>query len=218
MAKVKIEEAEDLNLTPIMNVVLVLIPLMLLNVVFMTITVIEVTMPQRSAGSATNGEPPKRLQVFISQQGFTVVEGQAALPAKGDCPQGGPTICPLKNEINPEVEIETDRHNWLELYNTLMEIKTQHADYKDHDQIEIVADSAVNFGVLVKAMDVSRYQRVSKADLDKNPNVGTKFRTVEEFNDSVTPLVDTTDEEGNAAKTALGLFPVVVLGMPTMSN
>ena len=209
----KLEEAEDLNLTPIMNMVLVLIPLMLLNVVFMEITVIEVTMPQPSAGAAmNNGEPPKRLQLFISQQGFTLVEGQSSLPAKEGCPSGGPTICTIKETA----EVETDRHNWLELYNTLLEIK-QRPDWTDHDQIEIVADSSVNFGVLVKAMDISRYQLVPRAE-QSTATKGKMMKSWAELNEALAPLVDTTDADGNSAKMALGMFPVVVLGLPTVSN
>ena len=213
MARVaKVPDAEDLNLTPIMNMVLVLIPLMLLNVVFMTISVIEVTMPQRSAGAATNGEPPKRLQLFISQQGFTVVESGASLPALENCPGGGPTICPLKEEA----EVETDRHDWRRLYNTLLEIK-QKPDWADHDQIEIVADSSVNFGVLVKAMDVSRNQRVPAAEV-KTAIKGKMMNSEQEMNESQVPMVDSVDDQGNSGKMPLGMFPVVVLGLPTVSQ
>ena len=213
MAKKKMEAAEDLSLTPIMNMVLVLIPLMLLNVVFMTINVIEVTMPQRSAGAASaGGEPPKRLQLYISQQGFTVVENGVPLAARGECTPGGPTVCSQEGDF----EVETDRHDWLGLYNTLVELKGK-PDWLDHDQIEIVADSAVNFGVLVKAMDISRYQRVRKDEAD-GATKGKQLLSIEDLNDSVAPLVDQQDENGNPVKMAVGMFPVVILGMPTVSQ
>jgi hypothetical protein len=32
------------------------------------------------------------------------------------------------------------------------------------------------------------------------------------------PLIDQQDENGNTAKMALGMFPVVILGMPTVSQ
>ena len=213
MARVaKVPDAEDLNLTPIMNMVLVLIPLMLLNVVFMTISVIEVTMPQRSAGAATNGEPPKRLQLFISQQGFTIVESVASLPALENCPGGGPTICPLKEEA----EVETDRHDWRRLYNTLFELK-QKPDWVSHDQIEIVADSSVNFGVLVKAMDISRNQRVPASEAG-TAEKGKLMNSDQELNESQVPYVTAVDDQGNQGKAPLGMFPVVVLGLPTVSQ
>lgn len=208
-----IPEPDELNLTPIMNIVLVLIPLMLLSVVFMVITVIDVTMPQRSAGAAQNsGEPPKRLQVFVSKQGFTIVKTMESLPAIDGCPSDGPTIC----LADPEAELETDKHNWLALYNKLFEIK-QDPEWASHDQVEIVADSAVTFAVLVRTMDVTRYQLVTKAEFD-TATKGRILRDVAELNDSATVVAETQDANGNFAKTALGLFPVVILGLPTMTQ
>lgn len=213
MASKKIPEAEDLNLTPIMNCVLVLIPLMLLNVVFMTISVIEVTMPQRSAGAAqNNGEPPKRLQLFISKQGFTIVEGMSSLPAEGDCPAGGPTICPS----NPDGAIDTDKQDWLGLYNKLIEIK-QKPEWLDHDTIEIVADSSVKFSVLVKAMDIARYQLVPETE-DSNAARGKQMSSLDELNSAKAVLADGQDDGGHNVKVSLGMFPVVVLGLPTVSQ
>ena len=210
MAKNKVPDAEDINLTPIMNMVLVLIPLMLLNVVFMTITVIDVTMPQRSAGAATNsGEPPKRLQLFISKQGFTVVENGAPLDAIPGCPAGGPTICAPEDKKNNE--LETDKQNWLALYNQLMDIKSK-PDWLTHEQIEIVADSSVNFGVLVKTMDIARYQRVPESEAEATK--GKKLQSEEELNSSRLVLVD----GGDNVKTQAALFPVVILGLPTVSQ
>lgn len=208
MAKKKIEDAPGLDLTPIMNMVLVLIPLMLLNVVFMEITIIDVTMPQRSAGAAmNNGEPPKSLQLFVSKQGFTIVENGVPMPAIENCAADGPTIC--LNDKDDELDVANYR--WLALYNTLFDIKSK-ADWTDHETITIVADSAVNFGVLVKAMDVSRYQLVPKSEWG-SATKGKRFENEAAFNDSTTVFL-TKD----GVKTPLSLFPLVVLGMPTVSQ
>ncbi len=179
---------------------------MLLNVVFMTISVIDVTMPQRSAGIAQNGEPPKRLQLFISKQGFTIVKGAMTLPAISGCPEGGPTICP--NE--PSASNETDKQNWLELYNTLVGIK-QEPDWQDHETVEIVGDSSIEFGVLVKAMDIARYQRVPQSD--STALKGKALASKEELNESRIVMTEVT-----GGKTNLGMFPVVVLGLPTVAQ
>ena len=207
MGKHKVPEATDLDLTPIMNMVMVLIPMMLLSVVFTAIHVIDVTMPQRSAGAAqNNGEPPKRLQLFISKQGFTIVEGMSTLPPRGNCAAGGPTICPS----DPDAEIETNRHNWVELYNTLLEIK-QDPDWADHDQIEIIADASINFGVLVKAMDISRYQLVPRDDASKGK--GKQMADAEMLGSAQAVTI-----EGGDSEQYVSLFPTVILGMPTVSQ
>lgn len=206
MGKHKVPDATDLDLTPIMNMVMVLIPMMLLSVVFTAIHVIDVTMPQRSAGAAqNNGDPPKRLQLFISKQGFTIVEGITTLPARGSCQVGGPTICPS----DPDAELEVNRHNWVELYNALFEIK-QKPDWSDHDQIEIIADAAINFGVLVKAMDVSRFQLLPNGDESKGKG---KTLTSDQFGDAKAAPI-----ENGAEKEFVPMFPTVILGMPTVSQ
>ncbi|MCL2325896.1 MAG: biopolymer transporter ExbD [Proteobacteria bacterium] len=213
MARNSISEAENVNLNPVLNLVLVMIPLLLLSVVFMTISVIEVTMPQRSAGAAPNtGEPPKRLQLFISKQGFTLVKGVSSMPAIDGCASDGPTIC----LAHPEAELDVDRHNWFALYNMLFDIKSD-PDWAMHEQIEIVADPSINFGVLIKAMDVSRYQLVPEADA----SIATKGKamgSVMEMNSAVAVLTEVTNDEGAFVKAPLGMFPVVVLGLPTMTQ
>ncbi len=210
MAKNKVPDAEDINLTPIMNMVLVLIPLMLLNVVFMTITLIEVTMPQRSAGAAmNNGDPPKRLQLFISKQGFTIVENGMPLNAIDGCAAGGPTVC--APESKKDAPLETDKQDWLSLYNELMKIKSK-SDWATHEQIEIVADSAVNFGVLVKAMDIARFQLVPKSETEATK--GKVLTSEEELNEARQVLIDGEDN----TKTQAALFPVVILGLPTVTQ
>lgn len=44
------EEEQDLNLAPIMNMVVILIPLLLLSVVFVKVAVINITAPKLSVG------------------------------------------------------------------------------------------------------------------------------------------------------------------------
>jgi biopolymer transport protein ExbD len=206
MGKHKVPEATDLDLTPIMNMVMVLIPMMLLSVVFTAIHVIDVTMPQRSAGAAqNNGDPPKRLQLFISKQGFTIIDGMSPIPAIQGCPTGGPTICPN----HPDEEIETNRHNWTELYNKLLEIKQQ-PDWNEHLQIEIVADSAINFGVLVKAMDISRYQLI--------PRDSESHGKGQKLDDNTIKYAKAVTKEGGSSEEYVDLFPIVILGMPTVSQ
>ncbi len=204
--------APGLDLTPIMNMVLCLIPLMLLSVVFMTIAVIDVSMPQRSAGAAANdGEPPKRLQLFISKQGFTIVETGASHPAISGCPADGPTIC-LQN---PDAELEVDKHNWRELYNELLRIKRK-GEWSDHDQIDIVADSSVNYGVLVKAMDLSRYELIPRSEF-ADASKGKEMQSDEMLDDSLAVLAEKVID-GETKQAPLDMFPVVVLGLPTMGQ
>ncbi len=156
-----------------------------------------------------NGDPPKRLQLFISKQGFTIVENGMPLNAIDGCAAGGPTVC--APESKKDAPLETDKQDWLSLYNELMKIKSK-SDWATHEQIEIVADSAVNFGVLVKAMDIARFQLVPKSETEATK--GKVLTSEEELNEARQVLIDGEDN----TKTQAALFPVVILGLPTVTQ
>lgn len=96
----KLEELnQDLPLTPLMNVSLILIPLLLLAVEFEKLTVLNVSAPKLSVGPAVEDvqpptEQPLNLTVGISTSGFTIAATGAKLPPIPGCPeQGSATIC-----------------------------------------------------------------------------------------------------------------------------
>lgn len=78
----------DLNLTPIMNLFLVIIPFLASMAVFVHTSVIQVTLPRDAAG-LSSGAPRRedlKLTVAISTEGFKVALGDslyADLPAPG---------------------------------------------------------------------------------------------------------------------------------------
>lgn len=205
---------EELNLVPIMNLVLILIPLLLLSVVFLEITVVNVTMPQKSLGPATSeGEPPQRLQVMVSKEGFWIVKDPSGKPEPpiGACAARGPnsvTIC-LKDNSNVETPT-VEAYNWLELYNYLQRLKRD-PKWAAHETVEIVAGPAIPFGILVKTMDVTRYQRASTPDATS----GMEFSSEDELNASQLVTIEAKDNESNLVRKGLGLFELVVLGVPT---
>jgi biopolymer transport protein ExbD len=205
------EATEDLNLVPIMNLVLILIPLLLLSVVFLEITVINVTMPQRSVGPPKDGPLPQRLQLIISKEGFWLMNGDRPIPTIDVCQGRGSqqvTIC-LKN---PDAQEPVDKYDWLSLYNLLMGLKAD-PHWSEHEQLEIVAGADITFGVLVKAMDATRYQRVPASD-PVDAKAGKTFASIEDLNDSHVVMHEKRTDEG-MAREPLGLFPLVVLGLPT---
>ena len=114
-------------------------------------------------------------------------------------------------ESKKDGALETDKQDWLSLYNQLMDLKSK-SDWAQHDQIEIVADSSVNFGVLVKTMDIARFQLVPESV--KEATKGQKLNSEQELNSARQVLIDGEDN----TKTQAALFPVVILGLPTVSQ
>ena len=80
------EEAVELNLAPIMNMVMILIPLLLLSTVFIETGVVNISSPRNAQSNTPETEeqeeetPVPRVVVYISSDGFRVGD-QTNLPA-----------------------------------------------------------------------------------------------------------------------------------------
>lgn len=81
-----IDEVTDLNLAPIMNMVMILIPLLLLSTEFMKAGVVNISSPRDAQSTQTDDqeqeeqEPVPRVVIAISSDGFRVMD-QRNLPA-----------------------------------------------------------------------------------------------------------------------------------------
>lgn len=168
-----VEGPEALNLAPIMNVVMILIPLLLVSASFMLVATLEVHSP---AGHPVTGEPvpPEeevpvpRVLVAITADGFTITDlGSSAVFVESglgdtlDCGDtGSATIC----NATPEAARLLDRLDYRALYNRLMAIR-QHEAWSgrwEHANsiINLVADRDVPAEVVIRTMDVARYMLV----------------------------------------------------------
>ena len=86
---------DDLNLVPIMGLIVILIPMLLLMVVFTQIGVININAPKLSVGPATDtpDEPEKKplnLTIGISEKGYTIAATGGVLPGQEPTPEGQP--------------------------------------------------------------------------------------------------------------------------------
>lgn len=175
-----IDVETDLNLAPIMNMVVILIPLLLLSVVFLKVGVINITAPKLSMGPPSDtpppDEPPLNLTVAVSDKGFRIAATGAVLEEMAGCPVPGPTVCLEDQSVDVAAEIDRARqsfaggdvnageaaldkamkaYNWKELYNQLARIKNQ---YKDETIVNISADPDIPYAFIVRVMDVARYK------------------------------------------------------------
>lgn len=186
------DPTDDLDLTTMMNLVIILIPMLLLSVVFVEVGVINITAPTLSVGAPSappepdkEKEEPLNLTVAISPNGFQIAATGAVLPAKGNCPPQGPTICLADQSVDVSAKIADARrvieansekegdeilnevlnaYNFRELYNELSRIKKQ---YAEETIITLSADAEMPFTVLVRVMDIVRFQ-LEKDSFDTN--------------------------------------------------
>lgn len=172
-------EHEELNLAPIMNMVVILIPLLLLSVAFVSVSIIEIQSPRLCACSASgvlgeDASPPLNLTVSMQERGFHVSAQGESLPALAGCPADGPTIClldPGASSHEPfarartllersrtergftELEEAVMLYDWRRLYNTLASLKQAHP--AEH-VIHVSASSSIPHTAVIRLMDVAR--------------------------------------------------------------
>lgn len=115
-SKKGIQELETgANLTPMMNLIMLLIPCLLMSTVFIEITVLNVAAPSIGApGGASdtppqNDKPPLNLTVTITSKGYTVAGSGGVLGAevKEGEESKGPTIPIKEASVNCSQYIDT---------------------------------------------------------------------------------------------------------------
>lgn len=142
-------ESTEPNMTPIMNLMVVLIPLLLSSAQLIKISVIELNLPP-AAGAQMDKPKEKQLKldlaVTITDQGFYVSSSSAVMQKK----KKGPSIPKVDGEYDYEL-----------LTKTLYSIKKKAAGrFNDMNAIVIQAEPKVAYQTLVSTMDATRSIKV----------------------------------------------------------
>ncbi len=171
----------ELNLAPIMNIVIILIPLLLLSVVFVSASIINIHVPTLCGVSACDASdkdtptaPPLNLTVAIGHKGFELAARAAPLPPIEGCPSDGPTICLRDTQADTAdlfgqarraidsgdraqgqaiLDRALEQYDWRRLYNTLHQLKV---DNPDESIVSVSASSDVPFAAVVRLFDTAR--------------------------------------------------------------
>jgi len=159
--KKRLAEAEDVNLVPIMNLVTILIPFLLVAIQFVSLAVIDSTLPAIGPPSAEvpdEDEQPLNLSLMITDEGYTIAGADAVLrPEGGDADEeAGPTI-PCKEPGCPT----PDSYDIAELTRMLGMVKDE---YPNDENVILVPESSIAYEVLVRTMDASREDASMKVD------------------------------------------------------
>lgn len=173
-----LEESAEPNLTPIMNLMVVLIPLLLTSAQFIKLGIIELNLPPSLGPGSALVDMPKEnerkldMGITISENGFILSSSMAILKGEGDA---GVSI-PIK---------ENGDYDYGKLNKKLMLIKTRVENkFPDSDKVVIMAESEIIYQVLVSTMDAARSP--FKADSIRDENSNIKYWTQ---NDELFPQV-----------------------------
>lgn len=187
-------EEQDLNLAPIMNLVMILIPLLLLSVEFEKMGVINVSAPKLAVGPATDDKtppenPPLQLTIGISNSGFTIAASGAKLPPLSGCPATAPTTVCVKpgkdvaailgevKALRDKFDVTQDRdfikqsdvkiREAIEVYD-FRRLYNQLAKIKkkfpEETVVNLGADPDIPFDIVVATMDSVRFKLKAEGD------------------------------------------------------
>ncbi len=157
----KVETEPDL--TPIMNLMVVLIPLLLTSAQFIKLGMIEINLPPAISASEMQNRPKEidkklDLSVTITDKGFYLASSFAIATSAG----GEPTI----------PKTQDGGYNYEELKKNLVKIKKQAAGvFKDLDRIIIVAEPDIDYQIVVSTMDAARMYKSDREILPLFPAV-----------------------------------------------
>jgi biopolymer transport protein ExbD len=157
----------ELNLTPIMNLMVVMIPILLSSTQFVKIGILELNLPP-SVGAATAGGAtalPKETQrtldltVSITDRGFYISSALAVLP--GD------------DSAKPTIPKNADgAYDFEALSKKLYEVKQKAREYfPDTDAIVIQAEKNITYQILVSTMDAAREYKIGEERVSLFPLV-----------------------------------------------
>jgi len=120
----------DLELMPLMNLFVAMIPMLLISAVFLNVTVIDMKAPSDTQAS-TSHKPSLLLAVTIKKDYF-VVEGRG-----------------VQKHVIRRADEDADE----QLAAALAEISTQHPDNQD---IIVISEPRTHYGDIVAVMDIAR--------------------------------------------------------------
>lgn len=150
---------DELELTPIMNLMVMLIPFMLLSVEFIRLTIIESTAPEVSDPSemVAQQDPQEEeqqkaldLTVFITKEGFTLAASIGVVSNQEEGAEAGPTI-PLKDGV----------YDYAKLTEMLVDIRDKVDEMADIDEkkkysVILMPYDELLYSDLVQTMDATR--------------------------------------------------------------
>ncbi len=153
----------ELNITPVMNLMVVLIPLLLLGVEMVKLSIVEIDLPPASAGAgqAANEKNPEKekekklgLKIAITSDGISLATASAVMSGE----QGeGPTI-PIQVDGEQNLDLLKDK---------LVEIKKAIADkgFKDQNTAIITAGKDITYQVIINVLDIIQRYEDDKGDI-----------------------------------------------------
>jgi len=138
---------EDIDVTPLLNVMVVLVAFLIFSAVFSRITIQELVLPTQSDGKAAPDVPVVTIEVIVRKNSMEIGDGRsiiATIPKQGtkyDIPKLSEYMLRLKNK------------------------------YKDKQDVSILLEPDVEYESMIQVMDAVKIAEVKKEGQEKPQKV-----------------------------------------------
>ena len=125
-----IKDAEELNITAFMNLMVILVPFLLITAVFSRMTVLELNLPGVNSKQAVDKKIKLSLELILKKDGFDIQDGNLGL---------------IKH-----FERVPGATKWDQFDKVMLEIKRR---FPEEQGITLLVEPNVNYKTLIKTMD-----------------------------------------------------------------
>lgn len=164
-----IREAEELNITSFMNLMVILVPFLLITAVFSRMTVLDLNLPGLHAKQNDDKKVKLSLELVLRSKSFDIQDANLG--------------------IIKSFERVPGKTRWDQFSKILLEIKRR---FPDERSITILVEPDINYKTLIKAMDYVR-----SADVVEGLSVQQVELFPEISIGDIQPQSTTSDKGGN---------------------
>ncbi len=132
-----IEQAEELNITAFLNLMVILVPFLLITAVFSRLTVLELNLPALDAQN-DQSEPIKlQLELVIRESSFDIQDANLGLIKR--------------------IQRSDNDNQWQQFSDAMVAIKVR---FPDETGITLLLEPAIEYKTMIKVMDKVRVAKV----------------------------------------------------------
>ena len=132
-----IQQAEELNITAFLNLMVILVPFLLITAVFSRLTVLELNLPALDAKGEASAKVKLQLELVIREHSFDIQDANIGLIKK--------------------IERTQKDSQWKQFTDAMVAIKTR---FPDESSISLLLEPEVDYKTMIKVMDKVRSAQV----------------------------------------------------------
>ena len=132
-----IQQAEELNITAFLNLMVILVPFLLITAVFSRLTVLELNLPALDAKGEDSAKVKLQLELVIREHSFDIQDANIGLIKK--------------------IERTQKDSQWKQFTDAMVAIKTR---FPDESSISLLLEPEVDYKTMIKVMDKVRSAQV----------------------------------------------------------